>query len=46
VKLERRIDFYEAVSKKLGPSMTPNDFKDDPDFADFDTRTFEPYEDE
>jgi hypothetical protein len=41
-----RLAFHEAVEKKHGPSMTKDDFKDDPDIADFETPTFEPYEDE
>jgi hypothetical protein len=41
-----RLDFDEAVSKKLGPSMMPDDLKDDPDFTGFETPAFEPYEDE
>jgi hypothetical protein len=32
--------------KTLGPSLAPNDFKDNQNFADFETPTFEPYEDE
>jgi hypothetical protein len=38
--------FDEAVEKKLGSSMKHDDFKDDPDFADFNTPAVEPYEDE
>jgi hypothetical protein len=40
------LDFDEAVSKKLRPSMIPDDLKDDPDFTGFETPTFEPDEDE
>jgi hypothetical protein len=30
----------------FGPPISKADFKDDPDFADFTTQEFEPYEDE
>jgi hypothetical protein len=32
------------IEEKFGPSMTKDDFKDDPDFADFETPENEPYE--
>jgi hypothetical protein len=38
--------FDEVVDKKLGYSMTKDDFKDDPDFADSETPTYDTYEDE
>jgi hypothetical protein len=34
------------VENKLGKSTTKGDFKDDPDFTDFETPTYEPYEDD
>jgi hypothetical protein len=34
------------VEETLGKSMLEADFKYDPDFADFVTPTFEPYEDD
>jgi hypothetical protein len=40
------LDFDIAVEKKLGISMTKDDFKDDPDFTNFETPTCEPYEDD
>jgi hypothetical protein len=40
------LKFYTSVEEKLGKSMLGADFKDDPDFADFVTPTFEPYEDD
>jgi hypothetical protein len=43
---QARLDFYEAVEKKLGPSTTKDDFKNDPDFAHFETPTVEPREGE
>jgi hypothetical protein len=35
VEKQARLDFDIEVEQKLGPSMTKDDFKDDPDFADF-----------
>jgi hypothetical protein len=40
------LDFDIAIEKKLGKSMTKDDFKDDLDFADFETPTYEPYKDD
>jgi hypothetical protein len=34
------------VEKKFGPSMEMDDFKDDPDYADFVTPTYDCYEDD
>jgi hypothetical protein len=36
-----RLKFDTSVEEKLGKSMLELDFKDDPDFADFVTPTFE-----
>jgi hypothetical protein len=41
-----RLTFSEAVENKLGFSTMKDHFKDDPDFADFETPTYETYEDE
>jgi hypothetical protein len=37
-------EFDIAIEKKFGPSMDKNDFKDDPDYADFVTPTYDFYE--
>jgi hypothetical protein len=37
---QAHLAFDEAVEKKPGSSMTKDDFKDDPDLADFETPTF------
>jgi hypothetical protein len=36
-EMRARLCFDEAVEKKLGPSMMKDDYKDDPDFANFET---------
>jgi hypothetical protein len=38
--------FDEDIEKKLGSSMTKDDFKDEPDFTSFETPAYEPYTDE
>jgi hypothetical protein len=38
---KEREEFYIAIEKKYGASMNKNDFKDDPDYADFVTPTYE-----
>jgi hypothetical protein len=45
-EIAERLKFDTSVEEKLGKSMLEADFKDDPDFADFVTPMFEPYEDE
>jgi hypothetical protein len=45
-EVAERLIFYVSVEEKLGKSMLKADFKDDPDFADFVTPMFEPYEDD
>jgi hypothetical protein len=40
------LDFGIEVEKKLGTSMTNDDFKDDPEFTDFESPHYVPYEDE
>jgi hypothetical protein len=44
-EIAERLKFDVPVEEKLGKSMLTSDLKDDPDFADFVTPTFEPYED-
>jgi hypothetical protein len=46
VEKQARLDFDIEVEQKLGPSMTKYDFKEDPDFADFESPEYEPYEDD
>jgi hypothetical protein len=41
-----REEFEIAIEKKLGASMDKSDFKDDPDYADFVTPTYDCYEDD
>jgi hypothetical protein len=43
---KEREEFDIAVEKKFGPSMDIDDFKDDPDYADFVTPTYDCYEDD
>jgi hypothetical protein len=43
---KEREEFDIAIEKKFGVSMNDNDFKDDPDYADFVTPTYECYEDD
>jgi hypothetical protein len=45
-EIAERLKFDTSVEEKLGKVMLEADFKDDPDFADFVTPTFEPYEDD
>jgi hypothetical protein len=45
-EIAERLQFDVSVEEKLGKSMLNADFKDDPEFADFVTPTFEPYEDD
>jgi hypothetical protein len=44
-KKEREV-FDIAVEKKFGPAMNKDDFKDDPDYANFVTPTYDCYEDD
>jgi hypothetical protein len=37
--------FDISIEKKYGASMNKSDFKDDPDYADFVTPTYDCYED-
>jgi hypothetical protein len=39
LEMQSHLEFYEAVLKKLGPSMPLDGFKDDLEFADFETST-------
>jgi cytochrome c1 len=41
---KERAEFDIAIEKKFGASMDKNDFKDDPDYADFVTPTYDCYE--
>jgi hypothetical protein len=41
-----REEFDISVEKKFGPSIDMDDFKDDPDYADFVTPTYDCYEDD
>jgi hypothetical protein len=41
---KEREEFDIIVEKKFGPSMDMDDFKDDPDYADFVTPTYDCYE--
>jgi hypothetical protein len=43
---EEHKEFDFAVEKKFGPSMDIDDLKDDPDYTDFVTPTYECYEDD
>jgi hypothetical protein len=40
------LDFDIQLEVKFGPSMAKDGFKDDPDFVDFETPEYEPYEDD
>jgi hypothetical protein len=40
------VEFDNAIETKFGASMDKNDFKDDPDYADFFTPTYDCYEDD
>jgi hypothetical protein len=42
---KEREEFDIAIEKKFGPSMNKSDLKDDPDYADFVTPTYDCYED-
>jgi hypothetical protein len=43
---KEREDIDIAIKKKFGASMDKSDFKDDPDYADFVTPTYDFYEDD
>jgi hypothetical protein len=43
---KEREEFDIAIEKKFGTSMDKNDFKDDPDYADFVTPTYDCYEED
>jgi hypothetical protein len=43
---KEREEFYIAIEKKFGASMDKNDFKYDPDYADFVNPTYDCYEDD
>jgi hypothetical protein len=43
---KERDEFDIAIEKKFAASMEKNDFKDDPDYADFVTPTYDCYEDD
>jgi hypothetical protein len=43
---KEREEFDIAIENKFGTSMDKNDFKDDPDYADFVTPTYDCYEDD
>jgi hypothetical protein len=43
---KEREEFDIAIEKKFGASMDKSDFKDDPDYADFMTTTYDCYEDD
>jgi hypothetical protein len=43
---KEREEFDIAVEKKCGPAVNKDDFKYDPDYADFSTPTYECYEDD
>jgi hypothetical protein len=45
VEKQARLYFDIKIEKKFRPSIAEADFKNDPDFADFATPEFEPYED-
>jgi hypothetical protein len=45
-EIAERLKFDTSVEEKLGKYMLEADFKYDPDFSDFVTPTFEPYEDD
>jgi hypothetical protein len=45
-EIVERLKFDVSIEEKLGKSMLAADLKDDPDFDDFLTPTFEPYEDD
>jgi hypothetical protein len=44
--VQMRLEYDKAVLDKLGSQMYPVDFKDDPDFSDFDMPSHEAYEDD
>jgi hypothetical protein len=46
VEKQARLYFYTRIEEKYGPPIAEADFKDDPDFADFASPDFEPYEDD
>jgi hypothetical protein len=43
---KEREEFYIDVEKKFGPAMNKDYFKEDPDYADFFTPTYDCYEDD
>jgi hypothetical protein len=43
---KEREEFDATIEKKYGVSMNENDFKDDPNYADFVTPTYDCYEDD
>jgi hypothetical protein len=43
---KEREEFYISIENKFGASIDKSDFKDDPDYADFATPTYECYEDD
>jgi hypothetical protein len=43
---KERQEFDIAIEEKFGPSMSKDDFQDDPDYANFVTPTFDCYEDD
>jgi 2-phosphoglycerate kinase len=43
---KEREEFDISIEKKYAVSMNENDFKDDPDYADFVTTTYDCYEDD
>jgi hypothetical protein len=45
-EIAERLDFDASVEETLGKSMLEADFKDDPDFANLLTPTFEPFDDD
>jgi hypothetical protein len=45
-EIVERLEFDASVEETPGKSMLEVDFKDDPDFAEFVTPTFDPYEDD
>jgi hypothetical protein len=45
-ELKEREEFDAAIENKYGVSMNEDDFKDDPDYANFVTPTYDCYEDD
>jgi hypothetical protein len=43
---KERQEFDIAIEEKFGPAMNKDDFKDDPDYRDFFTPTYDCYEDD